>query len=136
MTATAVTTRTATMHEDLEKNQKTSQVCANYQFDEWLYPFIHRFLFYKLCFNGNVIQQVEEKTVAHTTATSATRQEQRVVTQEVRTTSHVLSGEQVKSSRLRLFTSDWEIFVHGHSQSKTLNCSEWFIKCSLIIISG
>ncbi|XP_061930127.1 protein 4.1 homolog isoform X4 [Apis cerana] len=62
MTATAVTTRTATMHEDLEKNQKTSQV--------------------------------EEKTVAHTTATSATRQEQRVVTQEVRTTSHVLSGEQ------------------------------------------
>lgn len=27
MTATAVTTRTATMHEDLEKNQKTSQVC-------------------------------------------------------------------------------------------------------------
>ncbi|KMQ87186.1 hypothetical protein RF55_13601, partial [Lasius niger] len=37
---------------------------------------------------------VEEKTVAHTTATSATKQEQRVVTQEVRTTSHVLSGEQ------------------------------------------
>ncbi|CAG5108261.1 Similar to cora: Protein 4.1 homolog (Drosophila melanogaster), partial [Cotesia congregata] len=66
MTATAVTTRTATMHEDLEKNQKTSQV--------------------------------EEKTVAHTTATSATRQEQRVVTQEVRTTSHVLSGEQGDSA--------------------------------------
>ncbi|KAJ8673708.1 hypothetical protein QAD02_004970 [Eretmocerus hayati] len=62
ISATAVTTRTATMHEDLEKNQKTSQV--------------------------------EEKTVAHTTATSATRQEQRTVTQEVRTTSHVLSGEQ------------------------------------------
>ncbi|XP_053593823.1 uncharacterized protein LOC103579240 isoform X2 [Microplitis demolitor] len=73
MTATAVTTRTATMHEDLEKNQKTSQV--------------------------------EEKTVAHTTATSATRQEQRVVTQEVRTTSHVLSGEQLFSRRLSTSSS-------------------------------
>ncbi|OAD62743.1 Protein 4.1 like protein [Eufriesea mexicana] len=72
MTATAVTTRTATMHEDLEKNQKTSQV--------------------------------EEKTVAHTTATSATRQEQRVVTQEVRTTSHV-SGEQLFSRRLSTSSS-------------------------------
>ncbi|KAK9309507.1 hypothetical protein QLX08_000765 [Tetragonisca angustula] len=73
MTATAVTTRTATMHEDLEKNQKTSQV--------------------------------EEKTVAHTTATTATRQEQRVVTQEVRTTSHVLSGEQLFSRRLSTSSS-------------------------------
>ncbi|KAM0727655.1 Protein 4.1-like protein [Formica fusca] len=73
MTATAVTTRTAMMHEDLEKNQKTSQV--------------------------------EEKTVAHTTATSATRQEQRVVTQEVRTTSHVLSGEQLFSRRLSTSSS-------------------------------
>ncbi|XP_011498610.1 PREDICTED: uncharacterized protein LOC105362813 isoform X3 [Ceratosolen solmsi marchali] len=73
ISATAVTTRTATMHEDLEKNQKTSQV--------------------------------EEKTVAHTTATSATRQEQRTVTQEVRTTSHVLSGEQLFSRRLSTSSS-------------------------------
>ncbi|XP_015124223.1 uncharacterized protein LOC107046192 isoform X1 [Diachasma alloeum] len=73
MTATAVTTRTATMHEDLEKNQKTSQV--------------------------------EEKTVAHTTATSATRQEQRVVTQEVKTTSHVLTGEQLFTRRLSTSSS-------------------------------
>ncbi|XP_044002235.1 uncharacterized protein LOC122848315 isoform X2 [Aphidius gifuensis] len=71
MTATAVTTRTATMHEDLEKNQKTSQV--------------------------------EEKTVAHTTATSATRQEQRVVTQEVKTT--VLTGEQRFQRRLSTSSS-------------------------------
>ncbi|XP_051174854.1 uncharacterized protein LOC127290388 isoform X2 [Leptopilina boulardi] len=67
MTATAVTTRTATMHEDLGKNKKTSQV--------------------------------EEKTVAHTTATSATRQEQRTVTQEVKTTSHILAGDQLYSRR-------------------------------------
>ncbi|XP_060820264.1 protein 4.1 homolog isoform X4 [Bombus pascuorum] len=49
--------------------------------------------------------KVEEKTVAHTTATSATRQEQRVVTQEVRTTSHVLSGEQLFSRRLSTSSS-------------------------------
>ncbi|XP_043464962.1 uncharacterized protein LOC122500207 isoform X3 [Leptopilina heterotoma] len=67
MTATAVTTRTATMHEDLGKNKKTSQV--------------------------------EEKTVAHTTATSATRQEQRTMTQEVKTTSHILAGDQLYSRR-------------------------------------
>ncbi|XP_012286197.1 uncharacterized protein LOC105702860 isoform X3 [Orussus abietinus] len=79
MTATAVTTRTATMLEDLEKNQKTSQV--------------------------------EEKTVAHTTATSATRQEQRVVTQEVKTTSHILSGEQgdpagIVATETHVYTGD------------------------------
>ncbi|XP_006623706.1 protein 4.1 homolog isoform X5 [Apis dorsata] len=50
-------------------------------------------------------KKVEEKTVAHTTATSATRQEQRVVTQEVRTTSHVLSGEQLFSRRLSTSSS-------------------------------
>ncbi|XP_034242824.1 protein 4.1 homolog isoform X2 [Thrips palmi] len=68
VTATAVTTRTATTHEDLEKNAKTSQV--------------------------------EEKTVAHTMTTSATRQEQRVVTQEVRATSTVLSGSDTQRHRL------------------------------------
>ncbi|XP_071448893.1 protein 4.1 isoform X2 [Hetaerina americana] len=36
--------------------------------------------------------QIEEKTFAHTTSTSATHQEQRVVTQEVRSTSTVLTG--------------------------------------------
>ncbi|XP_075221346.1 erythrocyte membrane protein band 4.1 like coracle isoform X2 [Lycorma delicatula] len=61
VTATAVTTRTATTHEDLETNAKTSQV--------------------------------EEKTVARSTTTSATRQEQRVVTQEVRATSTIVSGD-------------------------------------------
>lgn len=61
VTATAVTTRTATTHEDKEKNAKTSQV--------------------------------EEKTVATTMTTSATRQEQRVVTQEVRATSTVLAND-------------------------------------------
>jgi len=59
--ATAVTTRTATTHQDLEKNSKTSQV--------------------------------EEKTVAHTTTTSGTRQEQRTVTQEVISTSTILAPE-------------------------------------------
>ncbi|XP_058792389.1 uncharacterized protein LOC131664926 isoform X2 [Phymastichus coffea] len=73
ISATAVTTRTATMHEDLEKNQKTSQV--------------------------------EEKTVAHTTSTSATRQEQRTITQEVKTTSHVLAGEQLFLRRLSTSSS-------------------------------
>nr|CAD7424862.1 unnamed protein product [Timema monikensis] len=67
VTATAVTTRTATTHEDKEKNAKTSQV--------------------------------EEKTVAHTTTTSATRQEQRVVTQEVRATSTVLGNDSQVLSR-------------------------------------
>lgn len=40
-------------------------------------------------------QQMEEKTVAHSMTSSATRQEQRTVTQEVKTTSTVVSGEQV-----------------------------------------
>lgn len=61
MTATAVTTRTATTHEDLSTNAKT--------------------------------QQMEEKTVATTTKQIADRQEQKVITQEVKTT--VTSGEQV-----------------------------------------
>lgn len=61
VTATAVTTRTATTHEDLSTNAKT--------------------------------QQMEEKTVATTTKQIADRQEQKVITQEVKTT--VTSGEQV-----------------------------------------
>ncbi|KAI4468180.1 4.1 g protein [Holotrichia oblita] len=62
VTARAVTTRTATTHEDLGTNART--------------------------------QQMEEKTVAHSMTSSATRQEQRTVTQEVKTTSTVVSGEQ------------------------------------------
>lgn len=63
ITARAVTTRTATTHEDLGTNAKT--------------------------------QQLEEKTVAHSMTSSATRQEQRTVTQEVKTTSTVVGGDQV-----------------------------------------
>lgn len=62
VTARAVTTRTATTHEDLGTNART--------------------------------QQLEEKTVAHSMTSSATRQEQRTVTQEVKTTSTVVSGDQ------------------------------------------
>ncbi|XP_065211460.1 protein 4.1 homolog isoform X2 [Planococcus citri] len=67
ITATAVTTRTATTHEDLETNAKTSQV--------------------------------EEKTVAHSTTTSGKRQEQRTVTQEVRSTSTILAENNQSLSR-------------------------------------
>lgn len=63
VTARAVTTRTATTHEDLGTNART--------------------------------QQLEEKTVAHSMTSSATRQEQRTVTQQVKTTSTVVTGEQV-----------------------------------------
>ncbi|XP_019767472.2 protein 4.1 homolog isoform X2 [Dendroctonus ponderosae] len=63
ITARAVTTRTATTHEDLGTNAKT--------------------------------QQLEEKTVAHSMTSSATRQEQRTVTQEVKTTSTVVGGDQL-----------------------------------------
>ncbi|XP_022912970.1 protein 4.1 homolog isoform X2 [Onthophagus taurus] len=62
--AHAVTTRTATTHEDLGTNART--------------------------------QQLEEKTIAHSMTSSATRQEQRTVTQEVKTTSTVVSGEQAE----------------------------------------
>lgn len=65
VTATAVTTRTATTHEDLGTNAKT--------------------------------QQLEEKTVATTTTQHGERQEQRVITQEVKTTATVTSGDQVWS---------------------------------------
>lgn len=71
VTATAVTTRTATTHEDLGKNAKT--------------------------------QQLEEKTVATTTTHNLNRQEQRVVTQEVKTTATVTSGEQVRCLNSQLF---------------------------------
>ncbi|XP_031623900.1 protein 4.1 homolog isoform X2 [Contarinia nasturtii] len=64
VTATAITTRTATTHEDLGKNAKT--------------------------------QQLEEKTVATTTTHNLNRQEQRVVTQEVKTKATITSGEQFK----------------------------------------
>lgn len=63
VTARAVTTRTATTHQDLGTNART--------------------------------QQLEEKTVAHSMTSSATRQEQRTVTQEVKTTSTVLSADQL-----------------------------------------
>ncbi|KAF5270217.1 hypothetical protein FQA39_LY08431 [Lamprigera yunnana] len=63
VTARAVTTRTATTHEDLGTNART--------------------------------QQLEEKTVAHSLTSSATRQEQRTVTQEVKTTSTVVGGDQL-----------------------------------------
>lgn len=48
-------------------------------------------------------QQLEEKTVAHSLTSSATRQEQRTVTQEVKTTSTVVSGDQVNIFFLFLF---------------------------------
>ncbi|XP_062128310.1 protein 4.1 homolog isoform X7 [Drosophila sulfurigaster albostrigata] len=62
VTATAVTTRTATTHEDLGKNAKT--------------------------------EQLEEKTVATTRTLDPSNQQQRVVTQEVKTTATVTSGDQ------------------------------------------
>ncbi|KAH8415807.1 hypothetical protein KR222_001184 [Zaprionus bogoriensis] len=61
VTATAVTTRTATTHEDLGKNAKT--------------------------------EQLEEKTVATTRTLDPSNQQQRVVTQEVKTTATVTSGD-------------------------------------------
>lgn len=48
-------------------------------------------MLFDLCFFRLV--QVEEKTVAHTTTTSGTRQEQRTVTQEVISTSTILAPE-------------------------------------------
>ncbi|XP_033253469.1 protein 4.1 homolog isoform X2 [Drosophila miranda] len=62
VTATAVTTRPATTHEDLGKNAKT--------------------------------EQLEEKTVATTRTHDPTKQQQLVVTQEVKTTATVTSGDQ------------------------------------------
>lgn len=67
VTATAVTTRTATTHEDLGKNAKT--------------------------------EQLEEKTVATTRTLDPSNQQQRVVTQEVKTTATVTSGDQVRQHR-------------------------------------
>uniref|UniRef100_A0A336MBT8 Moesin/ezrin/radixin homolog 1 n=1 Tax=Culicoides sonorensis TaxID=179676 RepID=A0A336MBT8_CULSO len=64
VTAHAVTTRTATTHEDLGTKAKT--------------------------------QQLEEKTIATTTTQHVGRQEQRVVTQEVKTTATVTSDDQFK----------------------------------------
>nr|NP_001286608.1 coracle, isoform G [Drosophila melanogaster]AHN56403.1 coracle, isoform G [Drosophila melanogaster] len=66
VTATAVTTRTATTHEDLGKNAKT--------------------------------EQLEEKTVATTRTHDPNKQQQRVVTQEVKTTATVTSGDQRRDS--------------------------------------
>lgn len=63
VTATAVTTRTATTHKDLGKKAKT--------------------------------EQLEEKTVSTTRTHDPSKQEQCVVTQEVKTTATVTSGNQV-----------------------------------------
>ncbi|KAL1501540.1 hypothetical protein ABEB36_006843 [Hypothenemus hampei] len=78
VTARAVTTRTATTHEDLGTNAKT--------------------------------QQLEEKTVAHSVTSSATRQEQRTVTQEVKTTSTVVGGDQVRFCFFFCFVSNHSFF--------------------------
>lgn len=64
VTATAITTRTATTHKDLDKKAKT--------------------------------EQLEEKTVSTTRTHDPSKQEQRVVTQEVKTTATVTSGDQVR----------------------------------------
>lgn len=84
VTATAVTTRTATTHEDLGKNAKT--------------------------------QQLEEKTVATTTTHNLNRQEQRVVTQEVKTTATVTSGEQVSAVEMIHIYTICGLFCNGFSR--------------------
>uniref|UniRef100_W4VRQ9 Putative coracle n=1 Tax=Corethrella appendiculata TaxID=1370023 RepID=W4VRQ9_9DIPT len=67
VSGTAITTRTATTHEDLGTNIKT--------------------------------QQLEEKTVATTTTQHENRQEHKVITQEVKTTATVTSGDQFINRR-------------------------------------
>ncbi|XP_043492155.1 protein 4.1 homolog [Polistes fuscatus] len=106
---TAVTARTVTMHEDHDKNQKTNQAEAS---DDGRAPYMtatavttRTATMHEDLEKNQKTSQVEEKTVAYSTATSTTRQEQRVVTQEVRTTSHVLSGEQLFSRRLSTSSS-------------------------------
>lgn len=47
-------------------------------------------------------QQLEEKTIATTTTHNLNRQEQRVVTQEVKTTATVTSGEQVFKHKITM----------------------------------
>ncbi|XP_077283382.1 erythrocyte membrane protein band 4.1 like coracle isoform X2 [Arctopsyche grandis] len=79
VTARAVTTRTATTHEDLGTNART--------------------------------QQLEEKTVAHSMTSSATRQEQRVVTQEVKTT--VLTGDQDSDGIVKTESVVYQAGAHG-----------------------
>lgn len=79
VTARAVTTRTATTHEDLGTNART--------------------------------QQLEEKTVAHSMTSSATRQEQRTVRQEVKTTSTVVSGDQVIIYLFYFVLAYWNLAV-------------------------
>jgi ABC-type Na+ efflux pump permease subunit len=80
VTARAVTTRTATTHEDLGTNART--------------------------------QQLEEKTVAHSMTSSATRQEQRTVTQEVKTTSTVVGADQVIIPFSFLYLFYFFLFFH------------------------
>nr|XP_050852843.1 protein 4.1 homolog isoform X14 [Vespula vulgaris] len=106
---TAVTARSVTMHEDHDKNQKASQVETP---DDGRAPYMtatavttRTATMHEDLEKNQKTSQVEEKTVAYATATSTTRQEQRVVTQEVRTTSHVLSGEQLFSRRLSTSSS-------------------------------
>lgn len=80
MQATAVTTRTATTHEDLGKKART--------------------------------EQLEEKTVGTTRTYDPTKQEQRVVTQEVKTTVTATSGDQVTVFGFYIFSCsfvDWEL---------------------------
>lgn len=56
--------------------------------------------------------QVEETTVAQTTTHSATRQEKRVVTQEVRTQSTIVSGDnQVRGVSGRVDKIIKELFI-------------------------
>lgn len=90
VTATAVTTRTATTHEDLGKNAKT--------------------------------QQLEEKTVATTTTHNLNRQEQRVVTQEVKTTATVTSGEQVGAAYAKPKPSQAKENMYS-SKPKLIQCA-------------
>lgn len=94
ITARAVTTRTATTHEDLDTKAKT--------------------------------QQLEEKTVAHSMTSSATRQEQRTVTQEVKTTSMVVSGDQVIIIIFCLF-----IFESCHTSKSQFSLRNVFICANL-----
>lgn len=54
-------------------------------------------------------QQLEEKTIATTTTQHANRQEQRVVTQEVKTTATVTSGDQVSKLKASIYVQQYNI---------------------------
>lgn len=84
-------------------------------------------------------QQLEEKTVATTTTHNLNRQEQRVVTQEVKTTATVTSGEQVGFVQTCVCTSSMD---HNHLIWITryalisLYCSGLFMACSFVFLSS